>query len=105
MRISRIRLFGPRFRYVTEGAQARLRQRIAFLAAVASLPCYPCPLRAAAQPFAPRADDTQLKLWSARVISGDAEIPIVPQQLSLERYPLLAHRLRADYAGTSPSRA
>ena len=59
VRISRIRLFGPRLRYVTgevrrRGCGSGYRSSSRF----DLFHRYPCPLRAPAQPLSPRTDDT-----------------------------------------------
>ena len=71
---------------------ARLRERIALPQPVHVLPRNPCPLRAAAQPLAPRAVDSEAKAAQRPEVSGDTKIPKVPQQLPLECCPLLANR-------------
>ncbi len=83
-------------------ADARLRQRIPLQQPFHLLHRYPCPLRAAAQPLSPRTDDTDREVVKRRVVSGDTEIPIVPQQLPLECCPLVANRFVPMKRDTNP---
>src|SRR5208283_1163783 len=73
-------------------ADSRLRQRIPLQQPFHLLHRYPCPLRAAAQPLSPRTDDTDREVVKRLVVSGDTEVPKVPQQLPLECGPLVANR-------------
>src|ERR1017187_10350076 len=58
--------------------QARQRQWIVRQQPLHPLYRYPCPLRSAAQPHSPGADDTAPEVVERLVIPGDTEIPIVP---------------------------
>src|SRR5215471_21121900 len=50
-------------------------------------------LRATTQPLAPRANDPVVEVVQRWGISGETEIPVVPEQLPPKCNPLFAHRL------------
>jgi hypothetical protein len=80
LRNSRIRLFGPRTSlHDGRGKNARRRKRIAPQQPMHSCPRYPRPLRAAAQPLPPHADDLELKVAEHPQIADNTKIPEVPE--------------------------
>jgi hypothetical protein len=84
------------------GTNGRLRQRMTRQQPEHCLPRDSCLLRAAAQPLPPYGNDMMTQVEECPEVSGDTEIPKMPQQLSLECCPTAREPAHANSADTTP---